>query len=114
MGFADHSGCVMQTVAAILTQLCFDDLDGPPVVIGLRKWITPAAELKAHFFPQPGWPLGAIHERILPFERLSAADQPDHQQVTEALQPRRVGVRRADHRVSWLARLGYLVVVLQP
>src|SRR5258708_19860558 len=37
---AVERGSVMQTVAATLTQLCFDDLDGPPVVIGSRNWIT--------------------------------------------------------------------------
>jgi 2-oxoisovalerate dehydrogenase E1 component len=58
----------MQTVAATLTQLCFDDLDAPPVTIGSRNWITPAAELEALFFPQPGWLLDAIHERILPLK----------------------------------------------
>jgi 2-oxoisovalerate dehydrogenase E1 component len=55
-------------VAANLTQLCFDDLDGPPVVVGSRNWITPAAELEASFFPQPYWLLDAIHERILPLK----------------------------------------------
>jgi 2-oxoisovalerate dehydrogenase E1 component len=65
---AVERGSVMQTVAATLTQLCFDDLDGPPVVIGSRNWITPAAELEALFFPQPGWLLDAIHERILPLK----------------------------------------------
>ena len=58
----------MHTVAANLTQLCFDDLDGPPVVVGSRNWITPAAELEAMFFPQAGWLLDAIHERILPLK----------------------------------------------
>ena len=51
-----------------LTQLCFDDLDAPPVVVGSRNWITPAAELEALFFPQPSWMLDAIHERILPLK----------------------------------------------
>jgi len=59
-------GSVMQTVAATLTQLCFDDLDGPPVVIGSRNWITPAAELETLFFPQVSWILDAIHERLKP------------------------------------------------
>lgn len=62
---AVERGSVMQTVAANLTQLCFDDLDAPPVVLGSRNWITPAAELEALFFPQPAWILDAIHERIL-------------------------------------------------
>jgi 2-oxoisovalerate dehydrogenase E1 component len=59
-------GSVMQTVAATLTQLCFDDLDAPPVVLGSRNWITPAAELETLFFPQVSWLLDAIHERIKP------------------------------------------------
>jgi len=65
---AVERGSVMQTVAASVTQLCFDDLDGPPVVVGARNWITPAAELEASFFPQPAWLLDAIHERILPLQ----------------------------------------------
>jgi 2-oxoisovalerate dehydrogenase E1 component len=65
---AVERGCVMQTVSSTLTQLCFYDLDAPPVVIGSRNWITPAAELETLFFPQPGWLLDAIHERILPLK----------------------------------------------
>jgi 2-oxoisovalerate dehydrogenase E1 component len=65
---AVERGSVMQTVATNLTQLCFDDLDAPPVVIGSRNWITPAAELETMFFPQSAWFLDAIHERILPLE----------------------------------------------
>ena len=59
-------GSVMQTVAATLTQLCFDHLDGPPVLVGSRNWITPAAELESLFFPQVSWLLDAIHERLKP------------------------------------------------
>ncbi len=62
---AVERGSVLQTVAATLTQLCFDDLDAPPVVIGSRNWITPAPELETMFFPQTSWLLDAIHERIL-------------------------------------------------
>ncbi len=65
---AVERGNVLQTVAANLTQLCFDDLDAPPVVVGSRNWITPAPELEAMFFPQPDWLLDAIHERILPLK----------------------------------------------
>ena len=65
---AVERGCVLQTVAANITQLCFDDLDAPPVVVGSRNWITPAPELEAMFFPQPEWLLDAIHERILPLK----------------------------------------------
>jgi len=65
---AVERGGVMQTVATNLTQLCFDQLDGPPVVVGSRNWITPAPELESSFFPQPAWLLDAIHERILPLK----------------------------------------------
>jgi 2-oxoisovalerate dehydrogenase E1 component len=63
---AVERGGVMQTVASTLTQLCFDDLDAPPVVVGSRNWITPAPELEGMFFPQPAWLLDAVHEQILP------------------------------------------------
>jgi 2-oxoisovalerate dehydrogenase E1 component len=68
---AVERGNVLQTVASNLTQLCFDDLDAPPVVVGSRNWITPAPELEAMFFPQPDWLLDAIHERILPLKGYS-------------------------------------------
>jgi 2-oxoisovalerate dehydrogenase E1 component len=58
----------MATVASNITQLCFDDLDAPPVVVGSRNWITPAPELEAMFFPQPAWLLDAVHEQIMPLE----------------------------------------------
>jgi 2-oxoisovalerate dehydrogenase E1 component len=63
---AVERGNFMQTVATTLTWICFDDLDGPPVVVGSRNWITPAPEQEAMFFPQPGWLLDAVHEEILP------------------------------------------------
>jgi 2-oxoisovalerate dehydrogenase E1 component len=65
---AVERGGVMQSVATNLTQLCFDSLDAPPVVVGSRNWITPAPELETLFFPQPAWLVDAIHERILPLK----------------------------------------------
>jgi 2-oxoisovalerate dehydrogenase E1 component len=86
---AVERGSVLHTVAVNLTQLCFDDLDGPPVVIGSRNWITPAAELEAMFFPQVSWILDAIHERILPL----AGHQPaTNQTLEELLRRERSGV----------------------
>jgi len=86
---AVERGCVMQTVAANLTQLCFDDLDGPPVVLGSRNWITPAPELEALFFPQPAWLLDAIHERILP---LKGYHPQTNQTLGELVRRSRLGV----------------------
>ncbi len=50
------------------TELAFDDLDAPPVVVGSRNWITPAYEMEEYFFPQAEWILDAIHERIVPLK----------------------------------------------
>jgi 2-oxoisovalerate dehydrogenase E1 component len=86
---AVERGCVMQTVAASLTQLCFDDLDAPPVVVGSRNWITPAAELETLFFPQPAWLLDAIHERILP---LKGYQPQTNQTLGEMLRRSRLGI----------------------
>jgi 2-oxoisovalerate dehydrogenase E1 component len=86
---AVERGCVMQTVAANLTQLCFDDLDGPPVVVGARNWITPAAELETMFFPQPAWLLDSIHERIFP---LRDYEPRTNQSLTELVRRARLGV----------------------
>jgi 2-oxoisovalerate dehydrogenase E1 component len=63
---AVERGNVMQTVASNLTRICFDELDGPPVVVGSRNWITPAPEQEAMFFAQPSWLLDSVHEEILP------------------------------------------------
>ena len=63
---AVERGNVMHNIAANLTQLCFDYLDAPPVVIGARNWVSPAAELESKYFPQVSWILDSIHERIMP------------------------------------------------
>lgn len=59
-------GSALHNVAANITQMCFDYLDAPPVVIGAKNWISPAAEMEKDYFPQTEWIIDAIHERILP------------------------------------------------
>ena len=59
-------GSFMNDIAKNLTELCFDDLDAPPVVVGARNWITPPFEFDEFFFPQPGWIIDAIHEKLVP------------------------------------------------
>jgi 2-oxoisovalerate dehydrogenase E1 component len=61
-------GSYLRDMASNITEMAFDDLDAPPVVVGSRNWITPAYEMEEHFFPQPGWILDAIHERMLPLK----------------------------------------------
>ena len=46
--------------------MAFDDLDGPPVLVGAKNWITPPFEFDEFFFPQAGWILDAINENIVP------------------------------------------------
>jgi 2-oxoisovalerate dehydrogenase E1 component len=86
---AVERGCVMHSIATNLTQLAFDALDAPPVVVGSRNWITPAAELESMFFPRPEWILDAIHERILPLDEY----EPFTNQTNEELARRlRLGI----------------------
>ncbi len=65
---ACERGSFLHNIATNINRLCFDDLDGPPVVLGSRNWITPPAELESVFFPQVDWILDAIHEQILPLQ----------------------------------------------
>ena len=56
----------MRDMASAVTEMAFDYLDGPPVVVGSRNWITPAFELEKYFFPQADTIIDAINEKILP------------------------------------------------
>jgi len=63
---ASSRGSFLKDMAQTITELAFDELDAPPVVVGSRNWIIPAHELEDYFFPQPEWMLDAIHENIIP------------------------------------------------
>lgn len=65
---ACERGSALQTMAAKITQLAFDDLDAPPVVVGSRNWITPPDEIEDSFFPYPPDILDAIHTDIVPLK----------------------------------------------
>ncbi|MDR1801673.1 MAG: dehydrogenase [Lachnospiraceae bacterium] len=67
-GDACARGSFMNEVARNITELAFDHLDGPPVVVGAQNWITPPFEFDEFFFPQAGWIIDAIHEKILPLK----------------------------------------------
>jgi 2-oxoisovalerate dehydrogenase E1 component len=62
---ACERGSFLHTLASNLSQLAFDDLDGPVAVVGARNWITPPAELEDAFFPQKEWIIDALHEQVL-------------------------------------------------
>jgi 2-oxoisovalerate dehydrogenase E1 component len=63
---ACERGSFLHAVASNISQMAFDMLDAPPVVVGSRNWITPAAEQEALFFPQKEWIIDTLHERVLP------------------------------------------------
>jgi len=65
-GDACARGSHMNDLAQNISELAFDYLDAPPVVVGAKNWITPAHELEDAFFPQVDWIVDAIHEKILP------------------------------------------------
>lgn len=67
-GDASARGSFLRELSSNITELAFDYLDAPPVVVGSRNWITPAYELEEYFFPQASWIVDAIHQRILPLE----------------------------------------------
>jgi len=65
---ACERGSHLKDVAQNISELAFDHLDAPPVVVGARNWITPASELEDYFFPQPSWIIDAINEKIMPLK----------------------------------------------
>jgi 2-oxoisovalerate dehydrogenase E1 component len=79
----------LHTVASNVNQIAFDFLDGPPVVVGSRNWITPAAEMETLFFPQKEWIIDTIHERVLP---LPGHTPTTVQTADELLRRNRLGV----------------------
>jgi 2-oxoisovalerate dehydrogenase E1 component len=65
---ACERGSHLKDMAQTISELAFDYLDAPPVVVGAKNWITPAYELEEYFFPQPEWIVDAVHERIMPLK----------------------------------------------
>ena len=65
---ASSRGSFLKEMAQTVTELAFDYLDAPPVVVGSRNWIIPAHEMETYFFPQPEWIIDAIHEKITPLK----------------------------------------------
>lgn len=65
---ACERGSFLHTMASRITQLAFDELDAPPVVVGARNWITPPDEVEEAFFPYPSDLVDAVHEHIRPLK----------------------------------------------
>ena len=86
---ACERGSFASEIARNVTEMAFDELDAPPVVVASRNWITPAHELEEAFFPQPSWIIDAIDAKIVPL--------PGHERITkqdkaEKLRRERAGV----------------------
>jgi len=73
-GDACERGSYLKDMAQTVSEIAFDYLDAPPVVVGARNWITPAHELEKYFFPQPEWIIDAIHEKIMSLKGHIAAN----------------------------------------
>ena len=86
---ACERGSFASEVARQITEMAFDELDAPPVVVASRNWITPAHELEESFFPQPSWILDAIDAKIVP---LKGYTRVTNQQTNEKLRRERTGV----------------------
>ncbi len=82
---ACERGSFMHNIASTISGLAFDYLDAPIAVVGSRNWITPAYELEDAFFPQAGWIIDAIHEKIVPLKgHIPAANFTDGEQIRRA------------------------------
>ena len=63
---AAERNSVLKDMAANITDLAFDALKAPPLVLGTRNWVTPGYELEEEFFPNSSWILDAVHQRLIP------------------------------------------------
>ncbi|MGB2868085.1 MAG: thiamine pyrophosphate-dependent enzyme [Bacteroidota bacterium] len=86
---AVERGSFLNTMASQISQVAFDSLDGPPVIVGSRNWITPGAEMEEMFFPQKEWIIDAIHERLYPLEGHNVTT---NQTIDELLRRNRKGI----------------------
>ena len=84
-GDACERGSFLKDFAQMVSELAFDYLDAPPVVVGAKNWITPAHELEGYFFPQPETIVDAVHERIMPLKgHVSTTNQTGLKQLENA------------------------------
>ena len=61
-------GSFLNDVAQNISNLCFDYLDAPPVVVSAKNWITPPYEFDEFFFPQAEWIVDAVNAKIVPLD----------------------------------------------
>ena len=86
---ACERGSHLNDMARNITEFCFSYLDAPPVVVGAANVISPCPELEQYYYPQPGWLLSAIHEKLLPLKGYVAEY---NYQTLEKVRRERLGV----------------------
>ncbi len=69
---ACERGSYLHTIGSKISQLAFDELDAPPVVVGAKNWITPGDAVEDSFFPYPNDIIDAVHEHITPLAGYTA------------------------------------------
>ena len=74
---ANERGSFLKDMAQNITEMCFDDLDAPPVVVGARNWIIPAHELEDFYLKQE---LISLVDEVEIKSSSEAIDVSDHQQ----------------------------------
>ena len=74
-------GTFLNEIAENLTNMCFDYMDAPPVVIGARNWITPPHEFDKYFFPYAEWIIDAVNARLIPLEGYTSTTTPDEAEI---------------------------------
>jgi 2-oxoisovalerate dehydrogenase E1 component len=86
---ACERGSHLNTLAAAIGELAFDDLDAPVAILGARNWITPAAEMEDVFFPTVDGILDAVNDHLVPLPGRRPAAGADH---AELLRRHRLGI----------------------
>jgi 2-oxoisovalerate dehydrogenase E1 component len=66
---AVEQGSYLHTLATLIGERAFDDLDAPIVVLGACNAIAPPAELEDTYLVQPDDIIDAVNERLIPLTR---------------------------------------------
>lgn len=65
---ACERGSLGKNFASNITEMAFDDLDAPPIVLGSNNSVSPCLELEKYFYPQADWIIDAIHQKMIPLK----------------------------------------------
>lgn len=80
---ACERGSYLHNIGSNITQMAFDELDAPPVVLGAKNWITPPDEIEDAFFPYPSDFLDTVNEHLIPLKGYTAKSQCNTESIIE-------------------------------